>query len=75
MPDENYNYNNEEEKNNNNINEAVLINLDDKSDDITKHAPLITSPISLDILELNNEMFQQMFNSNQSVNFSKGCGP
>src|SRR3954469_1582122 len=67
-PKENYIYNNEEEKDDNNINEAALIDLNDKSDDITNNAPLISSPISLDMLELDNEMFQQTFNSNAYVN-------
>src|SRR4051794_24219142 len=48
-------------------NEVALINLNDKSDDITNNSPLISSPISLDMLELDNEMFQQTFNSNAYI--------
>jgi hypothetical protein len=66
-PKENYIYNNEEEKDDNNINEVALIDLSDKSDDMTNNAPLISSPISLDMLKLDNEMFQQTFNSNAYV--------
>src|SRR3954447_8377130 len=66
-PDENYIYDNEKKKDDNNINEVALIDLNDKSDDITNNAPLISSPISLDMLELDNEIFQQTFNSNAYV--------
>jgi hypothetical protein len=67
----NENYNNKEEEDDNNIDEADLIDLNDKSDGTTKNAPFIFSPTSLDMLELDNEMFQQTFNSNQSVDFNK----
>src|SRR3954467_4764051 len=67
IPDENYTYDNEKKKDDNNMNEVALIDLNDKSDDITNNAPLISSPILLDMLELNNEMFQQTFNSNAYV--------
>jgi hypothetical protein len=66
-PDENYTYDNEKRKDDNNINEVALIDLSDNLDDMTNNAPLISSPISLDMLELDNEIFQQTFNSNAYV--------
>ncbi|HVH96574.1 MAG TPA: hypothetical protein VM682_06505 [Bacillus sp. (in: firmicutes)] len=71
IPDEDYTYDNENEKDDNEINEAMLIDLDDRSDDITNNAPFISSPILLDLLDLDNEIFQQTFTSNQRLDPNK----
>src|SRR3954451_2733599 len=49
----------------------MLIDLDDRSDDITNNAPFISSPILLDLLNLDNEIFQQTFTSNQRLDLNK----
>src|SRR4051812_29027880 len=74
IPDEDYTYDNENEKDDNEINEAMLIDLDDKSDNITNNAPFISSPILLDLLDLDNEIFQQTFTSNQRLDPNKAKG-